>query len=89
MTGADDRPDRRPLHRTDLDAVGEYGEFDPSLTELDAPFIETTLDYVRRELGYREDDHLVYERLSPRFFRGISPITRTATPTWPRTCARP
>jgi carboxypeptidase C (cathepsin A) len=52
----------------DLDAAGEYHEFDPSLTLLDAPFIETTLDYVRRELGYREDDHLSYERLSPKIF---------------------
>jgi carboxypeptidase C (cathepsin A) len=49
----------------DLDAVGEYHEFDPSLTGVDAPFQEATLDYVRRELGYQEDD-LVYERLSQR-----------------------
>jgi carboxypeptidase C (cathepsin A) len=53
---------------TDLDSVGEYGEFDPSLTELDAPFIEATLDYLHRELGYREDAHLAYERLSQKIF---------------------
>ncbi len=52
---------------TDLDAVGEIHEFDPSLVRLDAPFVETTLDYLRRDLGYREDD-LVYERLSEQVF---------------------
>lgn len=52
---------------TDLDAVGELHEFDPSLTGVDAPFVETTLDYLHRELGYREDA-LVYERISPQVF---------------------
>jgi carboxypeptidase C (cathepsin A) len=50
---------------TDLDAVGEIHEFDPSLVRLDAPFVETTLDYLRRDLGYREDD-LVYERITDK-----------------------
>ncbi len=52
---------------TDLDAVGEIGEFDPSLTRYDAPFAEATVDYLRRELGYREDE-LVYERLNDQVF---------------------
>jgi carboxypeptidase C (cathepsin A) len=52
---------------TDLDAVGETGEFDPSLTRYDAPFAEATLDYLRRDLGYREDE-LVYERLTDKVF---------------------
>jgi carboxypeptidase C (cathepsin A) len=52
---------------TDLDAVGEIHEFDPSLVRLDAPFAEMTLDYLRRNLGYREDD-LVYERLTDKVF---------------------
>ncbi len=52
---------------TDLDAVGEIGEFDPSLTRYDAPFAEATVDYLRRELGYREDE-LVYERLNDKVF---------------------
>jgi carboxypeptidase C (cathepsin A) len=51
----------------DLDAVGEYGEFDPSLTGFDAPFTETTVDYLRRDLGYKEDE-LVYERLTDKVF---------------------
>ncbi|HKV11411.1 MAG TPA: peptidase S10 [Thermoanaerobaculia bacterium] len=53
---------------TDLDAVGEIHEFDPSLTRLDAPFLETALDYLHRELGYREDENLVYERISQKVF---------------------
>jgi carboxypeptidase C (cathepsin A) len=52
---------------TDLDAVGEIGEFDPSLTRYDAPFAETIVDYLRRDLGYREDE-LVYERLNDQVF---------------------
>jgi carboxypeptidase C (cathepsin A) len=52
---------------TDLDAVGEVGEFDPSLTRYDAPFAEATVDYLRRDLGYREDE-LVYERLNDKVF---------------------
>ena len=62
---------------TDLDAVGEYGEFDPSLTHLSAPFLEATLDYLHRELGYRED-HLVYERLSQKVFPWQYPEGRYA-----------
>ncbi|HEY0510375.1 MAG TPA: peptidase S10 [Thermoanaerobaculia bacterium] len=52
---------------TDLDAVGEFGEFDPSLTRYDAPFAETAMDYLRRDLGYREDE-LIYERLNDKVF---------------------
>ena len=66
------RSERKTLGRidvrftgTDLDAVGEIHEFDPSLVRLDAPFVETTLDYLRRNLGYREDD-LVYERITDK-----------------------
>jgi carboxypeptidase C (cathepsin A) len=51
----------------DLDAVGEIGEFDPSLTGLDAPFTETTVDYLRRDLGYKEDE-LIYERITDKVF---------------------
>ena len=51
----------------DLDAVGETGEFDPSLTRYDAPFAEAIVDYLRRDLGYREDDQ-VYERLTDQVF---------------------
>jgi carboxypeptidase C (cathepsin A) len=47
---------------TDRDSVGEIGEFDPSLNGYDAPFVETTVDYLRRDLQYTEDT-LVYERL--------------------------
>ena len=50
---------------TDRDSAGEAWEFDPSLTRYDAPFEETTVDYLRRELGYREDE-LVYERLTDK-----------------------
>jgi carboxypeptidase C (cathepsin A) len=52
---------------TDRDSAGEAWEFDPSLTRYDAPFTETTVDYLRRDLGYREDE-LVYERLNPKVF---------------------
>jgi carboxypeptidase C (cathepsin A) len=51
---------------TDRDSAGEIGEFDPSLTRYDAPFTETTLDYLRRELGYKEDE-LIYERIADVF----------------------
>ncbi len=46
---------------SDRDAVGEYYDFDPSLVGLDAPYVATMNDYVRRELGFETD--LVYERL--------------------------
>jgi carboxypeptidase C (cathepsin A) len=52
---------------TDLDSAGEMQEFDPSLVGVDAPFTEVTVDYLRRDLGYREDD-LVYERLNEKVF---------------------
>jgi carboxypeptidase C (cathepsin A) len=52
---------------TDRDSAGEAWEFDPSLTRYDAPFAEAALDYLRRELGYREDQ-LDYERLTDKVF---------------------
>jgi len=60
---------------TDRDSVGEAWEFDPSLTRYDAPFTETTLDYLRRDLGYREDE-LAYERLNPDVFPWKFPENR-------------
>jgi carboxypeptidase C (cathepsin A) len=48
----------------DLDAVGEFYEFDPSLTGLDGPYVAAMNDYVRRELGFESD--LIYERLSEK-----------------------
>jgi carboxypeptidase C (cathepsin A) len=45
---------------TDLDAVGEQPEFDPASVSLDGPYEAALNDYVRRELGFKED--LVYER---------------------------
>ncbi|MFP5288461.1 MAG: hypothetical protein ACLGI9_22180, partial [Thermoanaerobaculia bacterium] len=47
---------------SDVDAVGEHPEFDPSMTSLDGPYVAAINDYLRRELGFKED--LVYERLS-------------------------
>ena len=47
---------------TDLDAVGETFEFDPSMVSLDGPYAAAFNDYIRRELGFKEDR--VYERLS-------------------------
>jgi len=46
----------------DLDAVGENPEFDPSSVALDGPYAAAVNDYLRRELGYKDDR--VYERLS-------------------------
>ena len=57
---------------TDLDAAGEFPDFDPSSVSLDGPYAAAANDYLRRELGYKED--LVYERLSrkvwPWSFKG-------------------
>lgn len=47
---------------SDLDAAGEYSEFDPSSASLDGPYAAAVNDYLRRELGVKED--LIYERLS-------------------------
>jgi carboxypeptidase C (cathepsin A) len=47
---------------SDLDAVGEEPEFDPSSVSLDGPYAAAINDYVRRDLGYESD--LVYERLA-------------------------
>jgi carboxypeptidase C (cathepsin A) len=47
---------------TDLDAAGEFPEFDPSGVSTDGPYTAAVNDYVRRELGFESD--LVYERLT-------------------------
>ncbi|HVG07211.1 MAG TPA: peptidase S10 [Thermoanaerobaculia bacterium] len=47
---------------SDLDTAGEYPEFDPSSASLDGPYAAAINDYLRRELGVKED--LIYERLS-------------------------
>ncbi len=46
----------------DIDSVGEFPEYDPSGAAIDAPYAAMINDYLRRELGYK-DDH-VYERLA-------------------------
>jgi carboxypeptidase C (cathepsin A) len=43
----------------DLDAAGETFEYDPASVSLGAPYVTALNDYIRRELGYKED--LVYE----------------------------
>jgi carboxypeptidase C (cathepsin A) len=47
---------------SDMDTAGEYPEFDPSSASLDGPYVAAINDYLRRELGVKED--LIYERLS-------------------------
>jgi len=47
---------------TDLDAVGEQFEYDPASVSLDGPYTAAINDYLRRDLGFKED--LVYERLA-------------------------
>jgi carboxypeptidase C (cathepsin A) len=47
---------------SDMDAAGEFPEFDPSSASLDGPYAAGINDYLRRELGVKED--LIYERLS-------------------------
>ena len=47
---------------SDMDAAGEFPEFDPSSASLDGPYAAAINDYLRRELGVKED--LIYERLS-------------------------
>lgn len=47
---------------TDLDAVGESAEYDPSFTSVLGPFTATLNDYVRRELKFESD--LPYEVLT-------------------------
>jgi len=49
----------------DLDSAGELPEYDPSGAAIDAPYVTLLNDYLRRELGYK-DDH-VYERLTDVF----------------------
>ncbi|HEX4961273.1 MAG TPA: peptidase S10 [Thermoanaerobaculia bacterium] len=49
----------------DIDSAGENPEYDPAGTLTDGPYVAMLNDYVRRELGYK-DDH-VYERLAQVF----------------------
>ncbi len=50
----------------DLDAGGEFPEFDPASVSLDGPYAAAVQDYIRRELRY--DDDAVYERENPKVF---------------------
>ncbi|HXO21949.1 MAG TPA: peptidase S10 [Thermoanaerobaculia bacterium] len=45
---------------SDRDDAGEEPEYDPASASLDGPYAAAVNDYLRRELGYKED--LVYER---------------------------
>jgi carboxypeptidase C (cathepsin A) len=45
---------------SDIDAAGEGPEYDPASVALDGPYEAAVNDYLRRELGFKED--LVYER---------------------------
>src|SRR6202035_2332673 len=47
---------------SDIDSVGEFAEYDPASTSTDGPYVAMLNDYLRRELGFK-DDH-VYERLA-------------------------
>ena len=57
-------PNKFDPKRTDLDAVGEIHEFDPSLINVLAPYTATFNDYVRRELKFESD--LPYEILTEK-----------------------
>ncbi len=46
----------------DLDTVGETFEFDPSSAAVGGPYVAAANDYLRRELGFKDD--LPYEYLS-------------------------
>jgi len=48
----------------DLDAAGEYPEYDPASVALDGPYAAAVNDYIRRELKFESD--LVYERLTDK-----------------------
>lgn len=47
---------------SDLDAAGEEPEYDPASASTDGPYTAMVNDYLRRELGYKEDRP--YERLA-------------------------
>ncbi|HEX3128509.1 MAG TPA: peptidase S10, partial [Thermoanaerobaculia bacterium] len=47
---------------SDLDSVGEEPEYDPASASTDGPYVAMVNDYLRRELGYKEDR--TYERLA-------------------------
>ncbi len=49
----------------DIDSAGENPEYDPASTATDGPYVAMLNDYLRRELGYK-DDH-IYERLAQVF----------------------
>jgi carboxypeptidase C (cathepsin A) len=48
----------------DLDAAGEYTEYDPASVALDSPYAAAVNDHIRRELKFETD--LVYERLTDK-----------------------
>jgi carboxypeptidase C (cathepsin A) len=50
---------------SDLDAVGEFPEYDPADVAVDAPYVAMLNDYLRRELGYKEDR--LYDRQAEVF----------------------
>ncbi len=47
---------------SDLDSVGEAPEYDPAMVATDGPYVAMVNDYLRRELGYKDDRP--YERLA-------------------------
>jgi carboxypeptidase C (cathepsin A) len=49
----------------DIDSAGENPEYDPASSATDGPYVAMLNDYLRRELGYK-DDH-PYERLAQVF----------------------
>jgi carboxypeptidase C (cathepsin A) len=56
----------------DLDSVGEQSEYDPASVSLDGPYEAMVNDYLRRELGFKDD--LPYERrgrVYPWSFQGF------------------
>ncbi|HTQ80285.1 MAG TPA: peptidase S10, partial [Thermoanaerobaculia bacterium] len=49
---------------SDLDAAGEFPEYDPASAAVSGPYAGAVNDYLRRELGWKSD--LVYEYLSEK-----------------------
>src|SRR5262249_5997966 len=49
---------------SDLDAAGEFPEYDPASAAVGGPYAGAVNDYLRRELGWKSD--LVYEYLSEK-----------------------
>jgi len=48
----------------DRDSVGEFGEYDPSMTNIIGPYTACFYDYVRNEIKYESD--LPYEIMTPK-----------------------